>query len=151
MKERVDYTKKYPKAVKGLIDLEKYLHQSDFDYKILGLIKVRASQINDCAFCLDMHTKEALKAGETEQRLYGLYVWRESPYYSEKERIAIEWTEVVTEISKPDEFPEELYQKARNEFSEKELLTLNMAVIAINSWNRLAKSLRTVPGSYQVK
>ena len=114
---------------------------------LLELIKVRASQINGCAFCLDMHTKDARAAGETEQRLYALSAWRETPFYSERERAALAWTEAVTLIS--EGVSDTLFQEVRQHLSEKELVDLTWAVVAINGWNRVAISCGVVPGSYQ--
>ncbi|HKK21130.1 MAG TPA: carboxymuconolactone decarboxylase family protein, partial [candidate division Zixibacteria bacterium] len=110
-------------------------------------VKLRASQINGCAFCIDMHTKDARKAGESEQRLYALSAWRETPFYTERERIALQWTEALTLISQA-EVSDGLYCAAEEQFGEDELVVLTMAIVSINSWNRLAISFRTVPGSY---
>lgn len=112
------------------------------------MVKTRASQINGCAYCIDMHTKDARMAGETEQRLYALNAWRETPFYTERERAALEWTEALTLISEND-VPDGLYEAIRKFFNEKEMVALTMAIVAINGWNRLAISFRTVPGSYQ--
>ena len=109
---------------------------------------MRASQINGCAYCLDMHSKDARANGETEQRLYGLEAWRETPYYTEKERAALEWAESLTLVAQTH-VPDEVYERARKEFSEQELVDLTYAVAAINVWNRLAISTRAVPGEYQ--
>lgn len=147
MKPRIEYFKVLPKALKGMLELEKFVANSDLDHKIFELVKTRASQINGCAYCLDMHTKDARKAGETEQRLYALSAWHETPFYTPKERAALAWTEVLTLIADND-VPDELYEEMRNHFSEEELITLTMAIIAINGWNRLAIAFKTVPGSY---
>jgi AhpD family alkylhydroperoxidase len=128
--------------------LEQYIRKSGLEAKLLELVRMRASQINGCAYCLDMHSKDARAAGETEQRLYGLSAWRETPYYSDRERVALEWTESVTLVSR-DQVPDELYERARRHFSEAELVNLTLAVVTINAWNRLAISFRAVPGSYQ--
>jgi AhpD family alkylhydroperoxidase len=114
------------------------------------LVRLRASQINGCAYCIDMHTKDARAAGETEQRLYALTAWRETPFYTERERAALAWTEAVTLIS-AHHVSDELYDETRRHFGERELVDLTLAVIAINSWNRLAISFRAVPGTYQRK
>ena len=148
MKERFNYTKDAPQAVKGLRELEKYVHNSTLESSLNELIKTRASQINGCAYCIDMHTKDARKAGETEQRLYGLSAWRETPFYTERERAALAWTEALTLISE-NEVPDSLYEATREYFTEKELVDLTFAIVAINSWNRLAISFRKVPGSYE--
>ncbi len=128
--------------------LERYVRQSGLEHSLLDLVKTRASQINGCAYCIDMHTKDARARGETEQRLYGLSAWRESPFYSERERAALEWTESVTLISQ-NHVPDELYERVRTAFTEAELINLTLAVVAINGWNRLAISFGSVPGSYQ--
>jgi AhpD family alkylhydroperoxidase len=112
------------------------------------LIKTRASQINGCAYCIDMHTKEARAKGESEQRLYLLNAWREAPFYTDRERAALAWTEAVTLVA-DGHVPDEVYEQARVQFSEQELVNLTMAIVAINGWNRLAISFRSVPGSYQ--
>ncbi len=150
MKERLSYFEVAPEAIKGMLELEKYVHDSGLERSLYELVKTRASQINGCAYCLDMHTKDARKAGETEQRLYALSAWRETPFYSERERAALAWTEALTLISQND-VPDSLYEATRKYFSEKELVSLTMAIIAINGWNRLAISFRKIPGSYDPK
>jgi AhpD family alkylhydroperoxidase len=132
----------------ALLGIEKYVHGSGLEPSLLDLVKIRASQINGCAYCLDMHTKDARAEGETEQRLYTLPAWRETPFFTDRERAALAWTEAVTLVSQ-DHVPDEVYQVARKHFSEKELLDLTMAVVAINSWNRLSISFRAVPGTYK--
>jgi AhpD family alkylhydroperoxidase len=134
--------------LQALYGLEQYIRKSGLEAKLLELVRMRASQINGCAYCLDMHSKDARAEGETEQRLYGLSAWRETPYYSDRERVALEWTESVTLVSR-DQVPDELYERARRHFSEAELVNLTLAVVTINAWNRLAISFRAVPGSYQ--
>ena len=114
------------------------------------MLKLRASQINGCAFCIDMHWKDAKAAGETEQRLYGLNAWRESPYYSEKERAALEWAENVTLVSETH-IPDDVYARVRSQYSEKEIVDLTLAIGMINLWNRVAISFRAEPGQYQSK
>ena len=148
MKSRLNYAEVAPNAMKGMIELEKYVHESGLERALYELVKTRASQINRCAYCLDMHTKDAREAGETEQRLYGLSAWQESPFYTEKERAALEWTEVITQISEND-VSDSLYEATRKHFNEEEMLALTMAIIAINGWNRLAISFRSTPGSYK--
>lgn len=148
MKPRIDYQKTDPKALKGMMQLEKYVANSNLERSLYELVKMRASQINGCAYCLDMHSKDARAAGETEQRLYGLNAWREAPYYSNRERAALAWTEALTEISF-NEVPDELYERVREQFDEQEIIALTMAVIAINGWNRIAISFRAEPGSYK--
>jgi AhpD family alkylhydroperoxidase len=144
---RIDYSKIAPEGVAILLKLETYIKNSGLDPTLKELVKLRASQINGCAYCIDMHTKDARNEGESEQRLYGLTAWRETPFYSERERVALAWTEAVTKIGE-DHVPVEIYNEARMHFSEKELVDLTLAVIAINSWNRLAISFRNPPGSY---
>lgn len=139
-----------PDAFKAMRGLEEYVASSGLEKSLYELVKTRASQINGCAFCLDMHTKDARKGGETEQRLYALSAWRETPFYTERERAALEWTEALTLISDTD-VPDALYENVRKQFSESEIVALSMAIIAINGWNRLAISFRTVPGSYNPK
>lgn len=148
MKQRLDYSKIVPKALKGMLELEKYVHGSGLERSLYELVKTRASQINGCAYCLDMHTKDARKAGETEQRLYALSAWRETPFYTQKERAALEWTEALTLISEND-VPDTLYNAVREHFNEEEMVALTMSIVAINGWNRLAIAFRTVPGTYE--
>lgn len=147
-RSRIDYGKIAPEGVAILVKLEKYLHGSGLGLQIMELVKLRASQINGCAFCIDMHTKDARTRGESEQRLYGLNAWRETPFYSPRERAALAWTEAVTTIS-GQQVPDAIYDQVKDHFTEKELVDLTFAIIAINSWNRLAISFRTPPGSYQ--
>jgi AhpD family alkylhydroperoxidase len=128
--------------------LEQYLHECGLEESLIHLIKFRASQINGCAYCLDMHWKDSRAMHETEQRLYLLDAWRESPHYSERERAALEWTEAVTLITS-GHVPDEVYEKVRPHFSEKELCDLALAVATINAWNRLMISARTQAGHYQ--
>ena len=148
MNTRLNYQKVAPEAMKGMLELEKYVLNSGLERALYELVKTRASQINGCAYCLDMHTKDAREEGETEQRLYGLSAWRESPFYTERERAALAWTETLTRISQND-VTDSLYEATRKYFDEEELVTLTMAIIAINGWNRLAISFRTLPGSYK--
>jgi AhpD family alkylhydroperoxidase len=129
--------------------LEHYVHQSGLDPKLLELVKLRASLINGCAYCVDMHTKVARSLGETEQRLYEVGLWREAPFYTARERAALAWTEAVTLVS-IDHVPDDVYETARQHFDEKALIDLTAAVIAINAWNRLAIAFRTVPGTFQL-
>src|SRR5579883_1482968 len=150
MQPRFDPAKNAPGAYKAMIGLETYLHQSGLEIPLLHLIKLRASQLNGCAFCIDMHWKDLRAIGENEQRLYGLDAWEESPYYTERERAALAWTEAVTNLH-PGHVPDEVFEKARHEFSEKELADLTLAIATINVWNRLSIAGRTVPGTYQSK
>ncbi|MGZ7100134.1 MAG: carboxymuconolactone decarboxylase family protein [Candidatus Angelobacter sp.] len=148
MEERIHYTKVSPGAYHALLQLEKYLHESGLEESLLHLIKLRASQINGCAYCLDMHWKDLRAIGETEQRMYSLDAWEESPYYSERERAALAWTEAVTRVSET-RVPDEIYERVKEQFSEKELADLTVAIATINAWNRLAIAGRTTPGTYQ--
>ncbi len=148
MEERIHYTKVSPRAFQALLDLEKYLHECGLEEHLLLLIKLRASQINGCAYCLDMHWKDLRAIGENEQRLYSLDAWRESPYYSDRERAALAWTESVTRVSETHVL-DEVYEEAKKRFSEKELADLTVAVAIINAWNRLAIAGRSTPGRYQ--
>ena len=149
MEPRIDYGKTAPGARKVMLALEEYVHHSGLDPKLLELVKTRASLINGCAYCLDMHTKVARSLGETEQRLYAVSLWKEAPFYSDRERAALAWTEAVTLVS-IDQVPDEIYELAREHFTDKELVDLTMAIVAINGWNRLAIAFRTVPGSFQI-
>lgn len=148
MDERFDYDKAAPGVYKAMMGLEKYLHTCGLEESLLHLIKLRASQINGCAYCLDMHWKDLRAIGEKEQRLYSLDAWRECPYYTERERAALAWTEAVTLITS-GHVPDAVHEQARASFSEKELADLTCAVATINAWNRLAISARTTPGTYQ--
>ena len=148
MKARLDYQKASPEAFNAMIHLENQIHKSGLEDSLLELVKSRSSQLNGCAWCLDMHTKDARARGETEQRLYLLPVWREAPCYTERERAALAWTEEVTLVAETHEVPDEVYEEARRHFSEKELVDLTMAVIAINGWNRLNVAFQTPVGDY---
>lgn len=148
MKERINYKTAAPGAYKAMLALETYVRNSGLEHSLLELVKTRVSQINGCAHCLDMHTKDARAVGETEQRLYVLPAWREAPFYSERERAALAWAEAVTQISAND-VPDELYAEIRRHFDEKALVDLTLAIIAINGWNRLAVPFRAETGSYQ--
>src|SRR4051794_26651257 len=149
MEERLNYARQAPDAARALYSLGTYLAGCGLEHPLLELVKTRASQINGCAFCLDMHTKDARAGGETEQRLYALNAWRETPFFTDRERAALAWTEAVTRIG--GGVSDALYDEARAQFSEKELVDLTWAVAAINAWNRVAISFRSVPGSYQPK
>ena len=148
MEPRIAYNKFSPMALHALYALEKHLKACGLEEKLLHLIKMRASQINGCAYCLDMHSKEARAAGETEMRLYALDAWRETPFFTPRERAALAWTEALTLISE-NHAPDELYEATRKEFSENELVDLTYAIAAINSWNRLSIAMRAVPGEYR--
>ena len=148
MQPRIDGLKVAPGAYHAMLGLETYLHQCGLEIPLLHLIKLRASQINGCAYCIDMHWKDLRAIGENEQRLYGLDAWRESPYYSERERAALAWTEAVTLVAST-QVPDAVYEEARRHFNEKEITNLTLAVATINAWNRLAISLRAEAGKYQ--
>jgi len=148
MQERINGARVAPGGYKAMLGLERYLHESGLEEKRIDLIKLRASQINGCAYCIDMHWKDLRALGETEQRLYGLDAWRESDYYSDRERAALEWTEAVTLIT-DGHVPDEVYEKVRPQFSEKELADLTLAVATINAWNRIAIASRAIPGRYR--
>lgn len=136
-----------PGVIQAMLGLERQVRQAGFDRGLLDLIRMRASQINGCSYCLDMHSKDARANGETEQRLYGLDAWRETPYYSARERAALEWTESLTLVSE-SRVPDDVYERVRAQFSEEELVHLSLAIVAINGWNRLNIAARTVPGDY---
>jgi AhpD family alkylhydroperoxidase len=148
MQQRINYKEIAPDGYKAMAGLEQYARRSGLESSLLELVKTRASQINGCAFCLDMHTKDARAAGETEQRLYTLSAWHETPFFTDRERAALAWTEAVTRVA-DTHVPDDMYELARNHFSEKELVDLTLAIVAINGWNRLAIAFRTVPGTYQ--
>ncbi|HEX8718859.1 MAG TPA: carboxymuconolactone decarboxylase family protein [Gemmatimonadaceae bacterium] len=148
MPRRIDYRHAAPGALQAMGGMQQYVQESGLEHSLLELVKLRASQINGCAYCLDMHSKEARAEGETEQRIYVLSAWREAPFYTPRERAALEWTEAITLISKGG-ISEELYATVRKQFSEKELVDLTMAVVTINGWNRLAIGLGSDVGSYQ--
>jgi AhpD family alkylhydroperoxidase len=150
MKSRYDYTQAAPGAYKAMLGLEQYLHECGLEISLIHLIKLRASQLNGCAYCLDMHWKDLRAIGENEQRLYSLDAWRECPYYTDRERAALEWTEAVTLITN-GHVPDAVYEKVKGFFNDKELADLTLAVATINAWNRLAISARTVPGKYEAK
>jgi len=147
MSSRLDYKIASPEAFKAMLRTEQQVHNSGLEESLLELVKSRASQINGCAWCLDMHTKDARARGETEQRLYLLPVWREAECYSDRERAALGWTEAVTRIS-TEEVSDTLYAEAREHFDEKALVDLTLAVIAINGWNRMNVAFRTMVGAY---
>jgi AhpD family alkylhydroperoxidase len=144
MNSRIDYYKIAPDAVKAMLNLEVYVNKSGLDKTLLELIKLRASQINGCAYCIDLHTTDAHKADESERRLHAVVVWKESNFFTERERAALAWTEAVTLLSETHA-PEEVYQDVLKYFNEKEVVDLTMAIITINSWNRLAVSFRKLP------
>ena len=148
MEPRIDYYNASPEVTKAMYGLSRAVNNSGLERSLLELVKMRASPINGCAYCIDMHSKDARAAGETEQRLCALNAWRETPFFSDRERAALEWTESLTLIAE-NHVPDELFESVRQHFSETEIVNLTFAVAAINSWNRLAISLRAVPGSYR--
>jgi len=148
MEPRIHYEKYAPEAMKAMYGLERHLKTSSLGETLLELVKMRASQINGCAYCLDMHSKDARACGETEQRLYELNAWRETPFYTPRERAALEWTESLTLVAQTH-VPDEVFAAVRKEFTEAEMVDLTYAVMAINAWNRMAISMRAVPGTYQ--
>ena len=148
MEPRIDYLKSARGAYHAMLGIEHYLQQSGLEETLLHLIKLRVSQINGCAYCIDMHWKDLRAAGESEQRLYGLDAWEESPYYTDRERAAFAWAESVTNIQQ-GHVPDAVFEHVRPFFNDKELADLTLAVTAINSWNRLSIAARTVPGTYQ--
>jgi AhpD family alkylhydroperoxidase len=147
MKARIDLMHVNPGVVQSMLGLERQVRRAGLDEKLLDLVRMRASQINGCAYCLDMHSKDARAGGETEQRLYGLNAWRETPYYSARERAALEWTEALTLVA-TSHAPDDVYERVREQFSEDELVHLSLAIVAINGWNRLNIAAATVPGGY---
>lgn len=147
MTARINYEKIAPEAIQAMQKLEEYVRGSGFERSLLELVRLRASEMNGCAYCVDMHTQDARAQGEAEQRLYAVAVWRDTPFFTERERASLAWTEAVTWVSW-EHVPDDVYQTARRHFSEKELVDLTMAVIAINGWNRLSISFRRDAGTY---
>ncbi|MFO0784540.1 MAG: carboxymuconolactone decarboxylase family protein [Phycisphaerales bacterium] len=147
MNARLDYAKASPGGFQAMMAVEKHVRGA-VDSAILHLVKLRASQINGCAFCIDMHWKDARAAGESEQRLYALDAWRESPFYSDRERAALAWTEALTLVSQTHA-PDAEFDAARAHFADRELADLTWAIAAINAWNRIGIAFRSVPGAYQ--
>jgi AhpD family alkylhydroperoxidase len=145
---RLNYRTVSPEGFQAQLGLEQYIHNCDLEHSLLELVKTRASQINGCSYCLDMHTKDARAEGETEQRLYALSAWEETPFFTERERAALAWTEAVTRVAE-SRVPDAVYEQARRQFTEKELADLTFAIVAINGWNRLAIAFRAEAGSYQ--
>jgi AhpD family alkylhydroperoxidase len=147
MHQRLDYKRASPEAWKAMLNTENQVRSSGLEASLLELVKTRASQINGCAWCLDMHTKDARARGESEQRLYLLSAWRECTCYSERERAALAWTEAITQIAVAG-VPDALYEEARRHFDEKAIVDLTLAIIAINGWNRMNVAFRTAVGGY---
>lgn len=145
---RISADEAAPEARNAMFRLQKYINSSGLEPSLLNLIDLRASQINGCAYCVDMHTKDARSLGETEQRLYAVSVWRDTPFFTERERAALEWTEAVTQLP-GQSVPDQVFQAVRPHFSDKELVDLTLAVVAINGWNRLNIAFRREAGDYQ--
>ena len=147
MEPRIDYRRASPGAYRAMLALEDHLHACGLEPRLIHLVKLRVSQINGCAYCLDMHWKDLRALGEDEQRLYSLDAWRETPFYTERERAALEWAESVTRVADTG-VADDVFENARRRFSETELVDLTLAIATINAWNRLAISFRTPAGSY---
>jgi AhpD family alkylhydroperoxidase len=148
MNPRIDITKHITSGMgRAMLTLSSEV-SARIDHRLFELVKMRASQINGCAYCMDMHTKDARLAGETEQRIYALSAWRETPFFTDRERAALEWTEAVTRVA-DTHVPDEIFERVSSHFDESDLVALTFAVIVINSWNRLSISFRPVVGSYQ--
>jgi AhpD family alkylhydroperoxidase len=145
MEQRLDFYKANPAAIKSLLGVEERIGKSALEKSLTELVRLRASQINGCAFCVDMHTTDARKGGETERRLATVVVWRETPFFTDRERAALEWTEAVTLVSH-EHVPDAVWQAVRPHFSDEELVDLTLLISAINAWNRLAISFRKMPG-----
>jgi AhpD family alkylhydroperoxidase len=145
---RIDYWKTTPEALKAMMGLQKYILRSSLEPKLVKLVELRASLINGCAYCVDMHSKDSRILGESEQRLYAVPVWRETPFFTDRERAALAWTEVVTDVGRTG-VPDSAYDEVRAEFSEAETVELTMVIVTINGWNRLSVAFRAEPGSYE--
>jgi AhpD family alkylhydroperoxidase len=150
MEARINYIKVAPEIYKKMLSIHEYLQSCGLEEKLLDLVYLRASQINGCAYCIDMHSKDLRVLGEPEQKLYLLNAWRESPGFSDRERAALEWTESVTLVTQ-GAVPDAVYENARRHFNEQELANLTLALVAINGWNRLNVAFRTPAGGYQPK
>jgi AhpD family alkylhydroperoxidase len=148
MQPRIDFRQTAPGAMQTMLALQSYVNNSGLPKSLLELVKIRASQINACAYCLDMHTKDARANGESEQRIYALNAWRETPFFNDRERAALAWTESLTQLTE-GHVPDAVFEEVRRHFSDEEVVNLSMAVVAINSWNRLLTAFRAVPGEYQ--
>jgi AhpD family alkylhydroperoxidase len=149
MEPRLDYFHAAPEVMKAMLGLERAVVTSGLEASLIELVKTRASQINGCAYCIDMHTRDAMKGGETPTRLFLLDAWREAPFYTPRERAALAWTEALTLITQ-GHVPDAVYEEARRQFNEKELTDLSIAITTINAWNRLSIAARTTPGTYKV-
>jgi AhpD family alkylhydroperoxidase len=149
MKPRLERTNYISSGLgRAMLALQREVEATGLDHRLMELVKIKASQINGCAYCIDMHTKDARAIGETEQRIYALNAWRETPFYSDKERAALEWAEAVTLVANTH-VPDEVYERVRQHFEEQEIVALTFALVAINGWNRLAVSFRVPVGTYQ--
>ena len=148
MEPRIEFGRANPKVLQLLLAIERHLQSSGLGSRLQQLVKTRASQINGCAYCLDMHSKDARAEGESEQRLYALDAWRETPFFDERERAALEWTEAVTRVAETH-VPDDVYESVKRQFTDAELIDLTLAIANINSWNRLNIAFRTVPGNYR--
>ena len=148
MERRFDYRQFSPEPLQAMMALEKYIASCGLDHKFVHLLKLRASQINGCAFCIDMHSIDARAEGETEQRLYALDAWRETPFFTDRERAALAWVEAITLVSQTH-VPDAVYEEVRKHFSDKEIFDLTFIATTINAWNRIAISARTPPGTYK--
>jgi AhpD family alkylhydroperoxidase len=144
---RIDYQKVFPDALRAMLGLENAVHASPLEPELLELVKMRASQLNGCAYCLDMHSKDARARGETEQRLHVLSAWREAPFYSERERAALAWCEALTLLPQTGA-PDDVYAELERAFEPEEIVALTLAIVAINGWNRFAVGLRSPVGDY---
>lgn len=150
MQARLPYARLSPALYRAYLAMSNATASAGLEASLLELVKIRASQINGCAFCLDMHTKDARKAGESEQRLYLLGAWREAPFYTDRERAALAWTEALTLVSE-SQVPDDVYEETRRHFTDEELVHLSWAVVAINGWNRIAIAFRAQAGAYEPK
>ncbi|WP_348269169.1 carboxymuconolactone decarboxylase family protein [Edaphobacter paludis] len=148
MQSRLEIQKVAPQAYRTMAALETYVRNSGLEEALILLVKLRASQINGCSYCIDMHTKDARANGESEQRLYALSAWRETPFFTDRERAALNWTEALTLISQ-SQAPDSIYEEVRERFSELELVNLTMTIVTINGWNRICVGFRKVPGTYE--
>ena len=148
MQARLDAMKAAPGAYRAMAQLQGYVDGTSLEKGLLELVKMRASQINGCAYCIDMHSKDALALGESAQRLFALDAWRETPFFTERERAALAWTEAVTLVSQ-GHVPDAVFEEARAHFTDEELVNLTMAVVAINAWNRVAIAFRSEAGTYK--
>lgn len=148
MPQRLKYGRAFPEGLQALINLGRVINEGGLEPALLELVKTRASQLNGCAYCIDMHTKDARAAGETEQRLYALSAWEETSFYTPRERAALAWTEALTNIQQ-GHASDEVYEEVRKEFSEAELVRLTLSITQINTWNRISIAFRVEPGTYQ--